>query len=248
LQRAETFARLDEPHNARERFLLGQRLVLAPMRLTAGWLSHSDDADTEAVADNTLDSQSQMPVTFIERLYRNRNSYADRLSPEELSWIHIDLGLESYLLSAIQDRKQVIVTGNPGDGKTHLIEKLRPELEATGALVMTDANALSDQEILDAWQQCARDRRPMVLAINEWPLFVLFRIARDKAFEPVGEAVRQVQEAVYYLPPEPAPAQLDVAVIDLRTERRCDIPASRSVSSDCLTESPGAAATLRCGN
>ena len=34
------------------------------------------------------------PISFVERLYRNRNSYADKLSLEELEWIHIDMGLD----------------------------------------------------------------------------------------------------------------------------------------------------------
>ena len=37
---------------------------------------------------------SDGPISFVERLYRNRNSFADRLSDEELDWIHVDLGLD----------------------------------------------------------------------------------------------------------------------------------------------------------
>src|SRR5262245_43270080 len=85
---------------------------------------------------------------FVERLYPSTNSYADRLNSEELGWVDVDLGLNDHILSLVNTGHQVIVTGNPGDGKTHLIERLRKGLEAAGANVLTDANVLSDEEIL----------------------------------------------------------------------------------------------------
>lgn len=155
------------------------------------------------------------PLVFIEKLYRSSNSYADRLSREELDWINIDLGLESYLSERARESKQIIVTGNPGDGKTHLIERIRPALEAAGAKVLTDANALSDEEVFDEWRNCAAQGRALVLAINEWPLFVLRRLARDTGFQGVEEAVRQVQQAQRFSGAEPVPPQHNVLVIDL---------------------------------
>jgi hypothetical protein len=119
--------------------------------------------------------------TFVERLYRSSNSYADRLSHEELETIHVGMGIDDYLVTQAEAGRQVIVTGNPGDGKTHLIERLRDHLvEVLGAAVITDANACSDREILDTWRSCREQERPFVLAINEWPLFVLQRSAEEE--------------------------------------------------------------------
>lgn len=155
-------------------------------------------------------------ISFIERLYRSTNIYADRLTPDELAHIDVDLGLDSYLIGQAEAQQQIIITGNPGDGKTHVIERLRPQLEATGALVLTDANALADAEILNHWVACAETSRPFVLAINEWPLFVLRRLARTRSFGAVAEALRQVQQAVYYVESDrPLPAQGNVVVVDL---------------------------------
>lgn len=151
-------------------------------------------------------------ITFIERLYRSVNSYADRLSSEELGWIHIDLGLDDAIRGAAKEKKQIVITGNPGDGKTHLVERLRPELERLGAEVITDANALSDDAILAKWRACEAGRSPLVLAINEWPLFALHR--QDREFAPLQEALRQVREAVFYLQPPDLPRGA-VQVIDL---------------------------------
>lgn len=155
------------------------------------------------------------PISFVERLYRNANSYADRLSLEELDWIHVDLGLDDYIIDAVRDGKQLVITGNPGDGKTFLIQRLRKRLESEfNAVVITDANACSDAEVLAAWRSCDEYKRAFVVAINEWPLFELRRRARAEGFEPVDEAVRQVQEAVFYGEPPAAPGGR-VAVVDL---------------------------------
>ncbi len=157
----------------------------------------------------------QTPLVFVEKLYRSANSYADRLTPQELDWINVDLGLEEYLLEQAERGKQVIVTGNPGDGKTHLIERIRPRLQEIGAVVLTDANALPDAEVLSAWRSCASTGQPFVLAINEWPLFVLRREAQGTGFQAVEEAVRQVQEALRYIGSQPTPPQQNVVVVDL---------------------------------
>ena len=112
--------------------------------------------------------------------------------------------------------KQVIVTGNPGDGKTHLIERLRPQLESLGAEVITDANAVSDHQTLEAWARCREEHRPFVLAINEWPLYVLQRTAKASSFSPVQEALRQVQSARFFVKAhKPLPPADGVITIDL---------------------------------
>lgn len=155
-------------------------------------------------------------ATFVERLYRSTKSYADRLDQDELNAIHVDLGVEGYLVDEAGAGKQVIITGNPGDGKTHLIERLRPQLEALGAEVITDANAVSDRDTLDAWARCREKGRPFVLAINEWPLYVLQRAAKVRNFTPVEEALRQVRSARFFVDArKPDPPADGVVTIDL---------------------------------
>jgi len=162
------------------------------------------------------DTARSSDQTFIERLYRSSKSYADRLSQEELEAIHVDLGVDDNLLAQAEAGQQIIITGNPGDGKTHLIERLRSRLEALDAMVITDANACSDPEILEAWQACQKDGRPFVLAINEWPLYVLGRSAQDQVLAAVQEALRQVTSARFFVDAQKAdPPKQNVIVIDL---------------------------------
>lgn len=158
------------------------------------------------------------PISFVERLYRNANSFADRLTQQELEWIHVDLGLDEYILNCARNARQLIITGNPGDGKTFLIQRLREQLESEfGAAVITDANACTDAETLATWRSCDEHSRPLILAINEWPLFELRRLARREGFEPVDEAIRQVQEAIFYgTPPEPPRGRVRVVDLNLR--------------------------------
>ena len=182
-------------------------------------LSHSAygnaPAEEPVAAEPLQIFNSNGPIAFVEKLYRNANSYADRLTLEELEWIHVDLGLDQYVLDGAKDGWQTIITGNPGDGKTFLIERLRQRLTSEhNAVVITDANALPDGEILASWRSCDENGRAFVLAINEWPLFELRSLARQEGFMPVEEAVRQVQAAIFYgKPPEPRKGR--VAVIDL---------------------------------
>ena len=212
LRRSDVLARLRSL--SRDSYLLGSEVPpecaeAAPTGVNA-WLS----APVEAFAAPARAQVS--PSEFVERLYRSTNSYADRLTVEQLEWVDVDLGLNDHLLELARANKQIVITGNPGDGKTHLIERLRERLQdECGAMVLTDANVLSDAEILTAWRTCEREQRPMVLAINEWPLFVLRRHPDADGFAPLAEALRQVQQAVFYLDAPDEPDHDRVRVIDL---------------------------------
>jgi len=211
--------RLDRPETLRIlRDTKRDEQLLSRVASDLGASSYADLVGSTQPAAESTDlsfSNSDGPISFVEKLYRNANSYADRLTRDELDWIHVDLGLDDYLLQSAKDGWQIVVTGNPGDGKTFLIERLREDLTSTyDAVVITDANACSDTEILSAWRSCHDNGRAFVLAINEWPLFELRRLARSEGFEQVDEAVRQVQNAVYF-GEDPEPRKGKVAVIDL---------------------------------
>ena len=95
--------------------------------------------------------------------------------------------------------------------------------------MLTDANVLSDAEILTAWRTCEREQRPMVLAINEWPLFVLRRHPDADGFAPLTEALRQVQQAVFFLDAPAEPYSDHVRVIDLSLRNVLAAPVIRAV-------------------
>jgi hypothetical protein len=199
------------------------RLSRETAQLTSAVGGGGDGAGQRAALLGTASDDEVVPWaaaqgdhTFIERLYRSTNSYADRLTAEELERIHVDLGVDGYVVAQAEKGRQIVVTGNPGDGKTHLIERLRPRLEALSARVITDANACSDKDILEQWEASRDDGRPFVLAINEWPLYVLQRLAAGRRFTPVAEALRQVTAARFFVEAHrPGDAQENVVVVDL---------------------------------
>lgn len=195
--------------------------------LTASTMPQGTSFEPREDTTVTAVLNSDGPISFVEKLYRNANSYADRLSPEELDWIHVDLGVDEFILGEASEAKQIVITGNPGDGKTFAIERLRPQLEQIGAMVITDANAFEDAQVLAAWRSCEDNERAFVLAINEWPLFELQRLAAKEGFAPVAEAIRQVRSAVFF-GPEPEPRKGRVSVVDLNLR---NVLAERVVSS-----------------
>lgn len=223
VQRADVLDRVKAQR--RDDFLLGTEVEAAARAYQGG--------ETESRVETSV-SGTGSPSEFVERLYRSTNSYADRLSAEDLRRVDVDLGLGGYLLRLAGEGRQIVITGNPGDGKTHLIRSLRDELATAGALVLEDANVLTDDEILDAWESTERDGRALVLAINEWPLFALRQSARGSEFAPLREALRQVQSAVHFnTPPEAARGSVRVIDLGLRnvlagpivsavTDRLCD--------------------------
>ncbi|BDG59512.1 DUF4338 domain-containing protein [Caldinitratiruptor microaerophilus] len=195
-----------------EQFALSQELVAEPNQRT--FLAELE-TEAKALASQQEPSGRPQGSEFVRHLYRSIGSYSDHLTEDERNWIHVPFDtIDNCVLEACGRNKHIIVTGNPGDGKTHLIERLRPSLEAEGAIVITDANAVPDEEILRQWKLARSEGRPFCLAINEFPLYKLLGVAPD--FPPLREAWRQVKEALYYFDDErPAPPQENVQVIDL---------------------------------
>jgi hypothetical protein len=75
----------------------------------------------------------------------------------------------------------VVITGNAGDGKTHIIRLLENDLKAANARVIVDASAVTHDEIVALWTEARQAQAPFCIAINEGPLIELIRQQSDKA-------------------------------------------------------------------
>lgn len=144
---------------------------------------------------------------------------ADELSAEALARLHVPQPLDDFLLEKVREGFSLVLTGNAGDGKTHLLRRLEPELSRIGAVVERDATAAMRPDdigpVLEAWREAHAAGRPYCLAANEYPFHLLCRAGKD--FPPVAEAARQAAHRLVYCEAETAPAVsgLKVLVVDL---------------------------------
>lgn len=144
---------------------------------------------------------------------------ADELPIEKLESFHVPQPLDDFLLQHVKRGFSIVLTGNAGDGKTHLLRRLEPDLDKLGAEVETDATAAMKPDdvsaILRRWNKAHRDSKPFCLAANEYPLYLL-RIV-GKGFAPVDEVERQCEHRLAYsvTPEADENAREKVLVVDL---------------------------------
>lgn len=137
-------------------------------------------------------------LQFIRDFYRGTSAYADHVDADLLSYIHLKTKLDDAVISAAKSGKDIVLTGNPGDGKTHIIRVLKEQLErlATPVIVELDASTLSNEEIYSRWAQAKDRHTPFVIAINAAVLFSVYKSYPD--FRPIKEAYFQMANAVVF--------------------------------------------------
>ena len=162
--------------------------------------------DDEKWKFEKLKEVSQMPsnddkkvgLQFIRDFYRGTSAYADHVDTELLSYIHLKTKLDNAVIDAAKAGKDIVLTGNPGDGKTHIIRVLKERLEQldTPVIVELDASTLSNEEIHSRWEQAKRSHTPFVIAINAAVLYSVYKSHPD--FQPIKEAYSQMANAVVF--------------------------------------------------
>lgn len=155
----------------------------------------------------------QTGLQFVRDFYRGSSAYADHIDSSLLSNIHLVTRLDQAILDAAVSGKDIVLTGNPGDGKTHIIRMLKDKLEALGKSVAIeiDASTLPNEEIYRHWNE-ARDKKvPYVIAINAAVLYSLYQHCKD--FELVKNAYQQMSHGVVFHDEKSDVA--DIVVFDL---------------------------------
>ncbi|WP_159437491.1 Druantia anti-phage system protein DruA [Hymenobacter daecheongensis] len=102
-----------------------------------------------------------------------RTSFAEKLKPAELEIFHIESKkLEAGILGLLNSNRRVYLTGNPGDGKTHLIRRLSEDNDnwPSNTFVHWDASAENQEKLVAELKQAIIDKRPVLVAVNEGPL------------------------------------------------------------------------------
>ena len=153
---------------------------------------------------------------FVRDLYLGTSAYADNIDPGLLEAMHVKTSLDDAIIKAVKAGKSVVLTGNPGDGKTHLLRVLAKRLEGlrNNPAVELDASTLSNSQIKAKWERAKREGRPFCIAINE---AILKSLADEfPKFALAQEAQQQVEQAVVYS----EEAKLDHSVIVFDLSRR----------------------------
>ncbi len=132
-------------------------------------------------------SEENLDVTYLIDLYNGHQAIAERAASYQLQHIHVHTKLDERIIGWLNDGKDIILTGNPGDGKTHLLRYL--EFPANVEFEL-DASQKNPDDVLQAWRNCRQKGFRFVLAINHAPLRSLAEVAaNDPVFKSLFEMI-----------------------------------------------------------
>lgn len=162
-------------------------------------------------------------VELIQGLYRSWQGYAETLTSEQLRLLHISTPIEDYVGDCLAKGWDVVLTGNPGDGKTHLMMWVRerdPSLEKVewiidATAVESDGSSPTGEEtIYKDWLARRKKGIPTCLAINQGVLREMIRTVPGSPL--LAEVSRQLTDQIFYLDDQaPASPKESVVVLDL---------------------------------
>lgn len=152
----------------------------------------------EEVSHMPTNDEMKTGLQFVRDFYRGSSAYADHIASELLSIIHLETKLDTAIMDAALSGKDIVLTGNPGDGKTHVIRLLKDKLENTGKpiCIELDASTLSNEDIYLKWKAARERNMPFVIAINAAVLYSVYRKYPD--FQPIKDAYFQMSHAVTF--------------------------------------------------
>jgi len=157
---------------------------------------------TEMPIESTPDSIEKQNLNFWKGLaHAGPQVCSDELKITEIDMLHITLPVEHFILERVKEGYSIVLTGNAGDGKTHILRRLEPELKKLNAVVQYDATAAmikgKIKPIVTQWKKALKDGRPYCLAANEFPLYILRR--NEKENLPILKEVdRQCRQRLVY--------------------------------------------------
>jgi hypothetical protein len=135
----------------------------------------------------------------LAEFYNGRNAVAERIEKSKLQYMHISTGLDAAIETWVMQKFDVILTGNPGDGKTHLISILQNRDSLSTAYLEKDASQKDTETILKIWQQKKRENKPFVLAINQAPLrYLAEKALAYSGLEYLANIPDEIDNCTYY--------------------------------------------------
>ena len=173
-------------------------------------LPERDDADDMDEGGDDQREDDRAELDFWRRLAcAGPNAVSEGLTDEDHAWLHLETPLEDWLLDQARQGCSIVLTGNAGDGKTHLARTLRSrladdaasfvfELDATATMTSRDGVA----PIIETWRRARNDGKGIVLAINQYPLHMLRQRLRDALPEVSAALERQWRRRLQFDGPD----------------------------------------------
>lgn len=168
-------------------------------------------------------NEAKIGLQFVRDFYRGTSAYADHIAPELLSAIHLETKLDTAIMNAAASGKDIVLTGNPGDGKTHIIRFLKDKLECkvNPIHIELDASTLSNKDIYLKWKMARENNMPFVIAINAAVLYSVYQ--EYSSFQPISDAYFQMSHAVVFHDEESKNSNLVVFDLSKREVLTADI-------------------------
>ena len=111
-----------------------------------------------------------MSYDVLRSLYYGEGANADIVSAETRRALHVESGLDWLVPRLVAGGADLVISGNPGDGKSHLTRLLLEERALRGVEVELDLSARPTAAVLAAWADARARGRPFVLCANQGPL------------------------------------------------------------------------------
>ena len=158
-----------------------------------------------------------MHYEILRGLYLGESSNADLSSTEVRERLHVATPLDDLIPSLVAQGRDVVLTGNPGDGKSHLVRQIMDRGLLKSAEVELDLSAHPDEEVIARWRAARRLGRPFVLCANQGPLMLLVEGIGDdpELTDAARELSGQLGRLISPHPDRIAPEPREAALLDL---------------------------------
>ena len=189
--------------------------------------------------DGADGSDDDAELDFWRRLARaGANAVSEGLSEPDFARLHLPTQLEEDLLAHLRTRGSLVLTGNAGDGKTHLARALKRRLAGDAERIVFEFDATASMTsgsvapLVETWRQTVHEGKGLVLAINQYPLHMLRRDLAEKLPDVSAALERQWRARLRVDPSEREPDAESLLLIDLSLRN----PLSRTFAASVLKQ------------